>query len=392
MTSYRALAPLAVAFSIAAAPSASAHDPDWVADLVENVKPATVSISVKQAQAPAAAATPPQPFQLPPGTPFEDFFRNFRGDEGAQTPTPAPSSVGSGFVVDGDQCHIVTNRHVVEGGGEIKVTFPSGETYNATVLGTDAAVDLAVLDCDATQPVPEVSFGDSSRMREGSWVMAIGNPLGLSNSVSQGIVSYMGRDIGSGPYDDYIQTDTAINRGNSGGALFNKDGEVIGINTAIFSPNGGSIGIGFAIPSNLATGVVDQLIAHGEVRRGGFGAQISNISPEKATELGLADNKGVLVQGVVENGPAANAGLMTNDVITSFNGRTVTNTRELMRVVAETPIGSEVEVTYFRGGVEMTAAVTVADRKAVAEESEPAPVAPVQPGPAAPAPAPAPAP
>lgn len=391
--SFAPLAPLALAFSVVAAPPAAAHGPDNVADLVENILPATVSITTRSAAAQPNGA-PPTPFQLPPGTPFEDFFRDFNAPNGTppngggaapgpNAPAPqAPSSgAGSGFVVDGDECHIVTNNHVVEGSDSVTVTFSNGRTYNATVLGTDTAVDLAVLKCDADQPVPEVSFGDSSAMRIGDWVLAIGNPLGLSNTVTTGIVSQLGRELG-GTYDNYIQTDTAINRGNSGGALFNERGEVIGINTAIFSPNGGSIGLGFSIPSNTARGVVAQLIEHGEVRRGYLGAQIQNVPQDQVVALGLAEARGALVQAITPDSPAADAGLMAGDVITRFNGQDVGTIRELLQIIADTPIGAEAEVTYMRGGIEMTGLVTVGDRKAMeAEQPQPATAAPVLPAP-----------
>jgi len=388
MTSYRplaALAPLAIAFSIVAAPEAEAQAPANLPDIVEGILPGTVAISAKAGAQPAAATegqqTPQtQPFQVPPGSPFEEFFKRF-------APTPPDSeggtSIGSGYVINGQECLIVTNNHVVENGKEFSVEFPDGTTYKAELVGRDPALDVGVLRCkNEGVAVPEVTFGDSDALRVGQPVVAIGNPFGLSHTVTYGIVSALGRDIQAGPFDNFIQTDTAINRGNSGGALFNFDGEVIGMNTAIFSPTGGSVGIGFAIPANMVKPVVEQIIAHGEVRRGMLGVQISNMTPEKATELGLSSTYGAIVSGVTAGSPSAAAGLKAGDVILKFNGEQVDSTRELTRLAAGTEPGTQVEVTYLRDGREATTQITMGLRneeelrKAVTPDPKPVVPAP----------------
>ena len=258
-------------------------------------------------------------------------------------------SLGSGFIVDPSGL-VVTNNHVIEGADEVTVTLQDNTSLKATIVGRDERVDVALLKVKSDKPLPAVSFGDSDKERVGDWVLAIGNPFGLGGSVTAGIVSARGRDIRQGPYDDFLQTDAAINRGNSGGPLFNMNGEVIGINTAIYSPSGGSIGIGFAIPANMAKTVVDQLRDFGHARRGWLGVRIQQVTPDIAESLGLHDSGGAMVAGVNDGGPADQAKIRNGDIILKFNGQDVKEMRNLPRIVAETPIGQEVPVTIWRDG------------------------------------------
>lgn len=342
----------------AIAPVPFPNAPESFADLVERVMPAVVNISA------ATRADPGQRFlpQLPPGTPFEDLFEEFfnrRGGEGMpRMPQRRSNSLGSGFVIDPDGI-IITNNHVIGEADDIEVVFPDGRTLKATVIGKDAAIDIAVLKVENDGPLPYVPFGDSEGLRIGDWVVAIGNPFGLGGSVTAGIVSAQARNIDSGPYDNYIQTDAAINKGNSGGPLFNMRGEVVGINTAILSPTGGSVGIGFAVPTATAVPIIDQLQQFGETRRGWLGVRIQNIDDTTAEALGLDRPRGALVAGVDEAGPARAAGIETGDVIVRFDGRDVANSRELPRIVAATPVGKEVAVQVIRRGEEVTLPVMV---------------------------------
>jgi serine protease Do len=304
---------------------------------------------------------------VPEGSPFEDFFRDFMDRNQNGGPSPRQSqALGSGFVISEDG-FIVTNNHVIQGADEINIEFFSGEELKATVVGTDPNTDLALLKVEADEPLPFVPWGESDEMRVGDWVMAMGNPLGQGFSVSAGIVSARGRAL-SGSFDDYIQTDAAINRGNSGGPLFNLDGEVIGVNTAILSPNGGSIGIGFAMSSRVATNVIDQLQRFGETRRGWLGVRIQDVSDDVAEAIGLEEVRGALVTDVPE-GPSADAGMRSGDVILSFDGMEVNDTRELVQRVANTDIGKEVPVVVFRDGETQTLTVVLGRR----EEAEAVP-------------------
>ncbi|MGO4836575.1 trypsin-like peptidase domain-containing protein, partial [Rhizobiaceae sp. 2RAB30] len=262
--------------------------------------------------------------------------------------------------VDAEQGIVVTNNHVIADADEIEVNFSDGSKLKAELVGKDTKTDIAVLKVDPKlKKLTAVKFGDSDRMRIGDWVMAIGNPFGLGGTVTVGIVSARNRDIQSGPYDDFIQTDAAINRGNSGGPLFNMDGEVIGINTAIISPSGGSIGIGFSIPSKLAVGVVDQLRQFGETRRGWLGVRIQPVTDEIAESLGMKTPKGALVAGVIKGGPVDNGVVQPGDVIIKFDGKDVHEMRDLPRVVADSPVGKAVDVVIVRKGVEQTIKVTL---------------------------------
>jgi len=336
--------------------------PASVADLAEGLLGAVVNVStsqtIKGGEGPGAVPMP----QLPEGSPFQDFFDDFfknrRGDkDGGGTPQKV-QSLGSGFVVDAEKGIIVTNNHVIADADEIEVNFSDGTKLKATLAGTDTKTDIAVLKVDPkAKKLTAVKFGDSNKLRIGDWVMAVGNPFGLGGTVTLGIVSARNRDINSGPYDDFIQTDAAINRGNSGGPLFNMEGEVVGINTAIISPSGGSIGIGFSIPSELAAGVVEQLSEYGETRRGWLGVRIQPVTDEIAESLGMKSAKGALVAGVTKGGPVDNGSIQPGDVILKFDGKDVHEMRDLPRVVAESPVGKDVDVVLVRKGVEQTVKV-----------------------------------
>ena len=340
--------------------------PESFADLADKISPAVVNITTSTT---VAAGTGPNPI-VPEGSPFEDFFREFQDRNGPPGDRPRRSSaLGSGFVISEDG-FIVTNNHVIESADEITIEFFTGEELVAKVIGTDPNTDIALLKVEADAPLPYVSFGDSDTARVGDWVVAMGNPLGQGFSVSAGIVSARNRAL-SGSYDDYIQTDAAINRGNSGGPLFNMDGEVVGVNTAILSPNGGSIGIGFSMASNVVDKVVDQLKEFGETRRGWLGVKIQDVTPDVAEAIGIEAAAGALVTDVPE-GPAMDAGMKAGDVITSFDGGNVSDTRDLVRRVADAEVGKAVRVVVLRDGRTETLLVTLGRR----EEAE-APATPV---------------
>ncbi len=335
------------------APSALATGPQSVADLAERLSPAVVNISTSQKVARSPGSQPQVP-NLPEGSPFREFFEEFFDNQRKKGQQPrqrrrSVNSLGSGFVIDPAGI-IITNNHVIEGADEIIANFPDGTKLKAEIIGRDTKTDLAVLKVGPEQPLPAVPFGDSDKIRVGDWVMAIGNPFGLGGSVTLGIVSARNRNINAGPYDDFIQTDAAINRGNSGGPLFNMAGEVIGINTAIISPSGGSIGIGFSVPSATARGVIDQLREFGETRRGWLGVKIQSVGDDMVESLGLDRARGALVADVTATGPAEKAGIKPGDVITKFDGRPVDQMRDLPRLVAETPVGKKVAVEVMRKG------------------------------------------
>ncbi|MDO5370916.1 DegQ family serine endoprotease [Paracoccus sp. (in: a-proteobacteria)] len=339
--------------------------PQSFADIVEQVSPAVVNITTT-----AIVSRPVNQFPgLPPGSPFSDLFRDFGipGPGGPGSPfgdgpqmQQRSNALGSGFVVSSDGL-IVTNNHVIDGADEIEIEFYSGARLPATLVGTDPTTDIAVLKVEAENPLPFVSFGDSDAARVGDWVLALGNPLGQGFSATTGIVSAKSRAL-TGTYDDFIQTDAAINRGNSGGPLFNLQGEVIGVNTAILSPSGGSIGIGFSMASNVVKGVVDQLQEYGETRRGWLGVKIQDVSPDIAESLGLASEAGAMVTDVPP-GPAADAGIQAGDVITAFAGGEVEDTRDLVRRVAAAPVGEAVDVTVMRDGEPVTLQITLGRRE-----------------------------
>ena len=334
-----------------------ARGPDSVADVAEGLQDAVVNISTTQTLKGSAENTPSGPG--PKGSPFEEFFDDFFDDEDKDGLPRKVSSLGSGFVIDPSGL-VVTNNHVIEGADEIIINFTDGSKLKVVkILGHDPKTDLALLKVEPKKPLKAITFGDSSKMRVGDWVMAIGNPFGLGGSVTVGIISATKRDINAGPYDDFLQTDAAINRGNSGGPLFNMDGQVIGVNTAIISPTGGSIGIGFAVPSNSAVQVLDQLKQYGETRRGWLGVHVQNVTDEIAVSLGLQEPKGALVAKVSPDSPAATAGIQPSDVILKFDGQAIDNMRSLPRAVAATAIGKSVPVELMRKGQAVDLTVTV---------------------------------
>ncbi|WP_437176743.1 DegQ family serine endoprotease [Pseudoponticoccus marisrubri] len=329
--------------------------PESFAELAERISPSVVNITTSTT---VAGRGGPRGI-VPEGSPFEDFFREFQ-DRGQPNRPRRSSALGSGFVISEDG-YVVTNNHVIEGADEILVEFFEGFELPAELVGTDPNTDIALLKVDADEPLAFVPFGDSDTARVGDWVMAMGNPLGQGFSVSAGIVSARNRAL-SGTYDDYIQTDAAINRGNSGGPLFNMNGEVIGVNTAILSPNGGSIGIGFSMASNVVTKVVDQLKEFGETRRGWLGVRIQDVTDDVAEALGLDSAEGALVSDVPD-GPAKDAGMLAGDVIVSFDGVAVEDTRQLVRIVGNAPVGKTVRVVVNRDGTRETLRVTLGRRE-----------------------------
>ena len=371
--------------------------PESFADLAAKLLPAVVNISSSQSIAARGDRGSPDVPQFPPGSPFERFFRDFmernrppgsppganpspRGERNA--PTRRSQSLGSGFIVDPSGI-VVTNNHVIDGADEITVTLHDGATLKATLIGKDERTDIAVLKVVSDKPLAAVPFGDSDGARVGDWVLAIGNPFGLGGTVTAGIVSARGRDIQQGPYDNFIQTDAAINKGNSGGPLFNMAGEVVGINTAIYSQSGGSVGIGFSIPSNLAKNVVTQLRDFGRARRGWLGVRIQQVTPDIAESVGLKEPSGAMIAGVTDGGPAETAKIRNGDIILRFNGQEVRDMRGLPRIVADTEIGKQVPVVVWRDGKEITLQTKVGElpddpRVAAATPDKPAPVQPLE--------------
>jgi serine protease Do len=353
------LAGAAIALPALLSPAA-ARGPDAIADVAEKVIDAVVNISTSQSLGAKASPTP----QLPPGSPFEEFFDEFfknrrEGDRGGRGGSPRRvNSLGSGFIIDAAGI-VVTNNHVISEADEVHVILNDGTRLKAEVIGRDQKIDLAVLKVTPTKPLKAVNFGDSDKLRLGEWVIAIGNPFMLGGTVTAGIVSARNRDINSGPYDNYIQTDASINRGNSGGPLFNLEGEVIGVNTAIISPSGGSIGIGFAVPSKTVVAVIDQLRQYGETRRGWLGVKIQPVTEEIGEALNIKPARGTLIAGIDEKGPAKAAGIETGDVILKFDGKDIRETRDLTRMVADTPVDKEVEVVIIRKGKEEKKTVKV---------------------------------
>ncbi len=344
------------------------------APLVAKVKPAVVQIAVisvghenadAQDQDDNDGGAQQMP-NLPPD--IQRFFRQFGGQGGQggmqfrQQPQQEEHAQGSGFIID-PAGYIVTNNHVVDGATDVSVTLTDGSKYKAKVIGRDAKTDLALVKIDAGHALPYVAFGDSDTAHEGDWVIAVGNPYGLGGTVTAGIVSAHGRDIHSGPYDDFLQIDAPINPGNSGGPLFNQTGQVVGIDSAIYSPNGGSVGIGFAIPSNVAKTVVAQLRDHGTVARGWLGVSMQPLTPALAKAAGLSNSNGVMVDSVVDNSPAAHASVQQGDVITGFNGKPVTDARDLAMDVAGVASGTRAEMTVWRSGSSHTLSVTIGDEQ-----------------------------
>jgi serine protease Do len=386
-------APLLAVLLFATGPTAFARSaPDSFADLAEKLLPAVVNIATTTKITDANRGDPD----------LEELFRQFfdkqrrgqgqgqgqgqggdqngdqngdNGDQngdngGADAPPREVTSLGSGFIID-PTGYIVTNNHVIEGAEEITVRMQDNVEFKARLIGHDPKTDLALLKIDAPKPLPYVEWGDSDKARIGDWVLAIGNPFGLGGTVTAGIVSARQRDINAGPYDDFLQTDAAINRGNSGGPMFDVDGKVIGINTAIFSPSGGSIGIGFALPSSLAKGVIDQLRQYGHPRRGWLGVRIQSVTPELAEGLKMAKPMGALIAAVTDGGPADKAGIRQGDVVVKFNGQDIDEMRHLPRIVAETAFDTSVPVVVLRQGKEMTFQVKVGELDETAENKAP---------------------
>lgn len=358
---------LAVLILFSAMQATARPAPNGFADLAERLSPAVVNISTSQVLAPRDLEIP----GLPEDSPLKDFFDEFLEQQRRGGPQRV-QSLGSGFVIDPSGI-VITNHHVIDGADRIEVTFTDGTTLPAVVAGTDPKTDLAVLRVESDKPLPHVELGDSGRLRVGDWVIAIGNPFGLGGSVTAGIVSALNRDIHAGNYDDFIQTDAAINRGNSGGPLFNLDGEVVGVNSAIISPSGASVGIGFAVPASTVKPILAQILEYGETRRGWIGVRIQTVTPEIADSLGLGAARGALIAGVTADGPAAATGLEPGDVVLAFDGRNIATMRDLPRVVAEAKIGAAVDMQIFRDGETLTRKITVAQLEEESAAAEAAP-------------------
>jgi serine protease Do len=372
----------AAAPAVAVPPSIAAR-PQGFADLAERLLPMVVNISTTQTLKRTAGdnAQQGQGEQITPGSPLDDFFKDFMDRNNRPRRV---QSLGSGFVID-PTGYIVTNNHVIEGADEITVILSDGTSMPAKLIGRDEKTDLAVLKVNSKQPLHVAKWGDSDKARVGDLVMAIGDPFGLGGTVTTGIVSARNRDINSGPYDDFIQTDAPINRGNSGGPLFNMDGDVIGINSAIYSPSGGSVGIGFAIPSDSARNVIAQLQKTGKIARGWIGIRIQPVSDDIAQSVGLPKAEGALIAGMTQNGPAARAGMQNGDVVLFFDGKPVADNRALPRMVADAQIGKTVSIEVLRKGQHKTLPITVqklAEDEQVASADRPAkPGAPAKPSP-----------
>lgn len=353
--------------AVASPPGAGA--PASFADLADQLLPTVVNISSTQKLDAEAQSELPEMPDLPEGSPFQDFFNEYMKRHDGQTQAVPATSLGSGFIIDKDKGYIVTNNHVIKDAEEIRVTLHDNSIVNATIVGKDDKTDIALLQADLKgHDVGAASFGDSDAMRVGDWVMAIGNPFGLGGTVTAGIVSARKRDINAGPYDDFIQTDASINRGNSGGPMFNLNGQVIGINTAIFSPSGGSVGIGFAIPSAITKSVIDQLVKYGKTRRGWLGVRIQSVTDEIAESLNLDKAHGALVASVTASGPAEKSGVKPGDVILSFDGKDVTDMRALPRIVADSQIDAQAPMVVWRDGHKVAMSVKVGELEAAEEK------------------------
>jgi len=339
----------------------AAPAPESFADLSERLLPAVVNISTTQTLKNNERGGGEDGQQFPPG--FEEFFRDYLERNGRNPQEARPrkvTSLGSGFIIDASGL-VVTNNHVIDGADEITVTLQDQQAYKAELVGTDSRGDIALLRIKTPKPLTTVSFGNSDDMRVGDWVLAIGQPLGLGGTVTAGIISARSRDINAGSYDDFLQTDAAINKGNSGGPLFNLKGEVIGINTAIFSQSGGSIGIGFAIPANQAKKLVADLKQYGKTKRSWLGVRIQSVTDEIAESLGLKDKSGALVVDITPNTPASKAGIKTGDVILKFDGKDISESRRLSKMVSEAAVGREVDLEVLRDNKKMTIKVVLAE-------------------------------
>ena len=367
-----AIAAAAVAFI---APVSARNAPDSFADLAERLSPAVVNISTSQNVERKRTGD-----EIPWDELFPDQFQNKKGERSEEAPAPGgpggqggrtprrQTALGSGFIID-KAGYIVTNNHVIEDADQISVILTDDTVLEAKLIGRDEKVDIALLKVEAKKDLPFVNWGNSNTARVGDWVLAIGNPFGLSGTVTSGIISARARDIKAGQYDDFIQTDASINRGNSGGPLFNMDGQVIGVNTAIFSPSGGSVGIGFAASANLVRPVLDDLRKYGRTRRGWIGVQIQSVTEEIAQSLGLDKARGALISRVTENGPAVNAGIESSDIVLTFDGKPIDKMVELPRVVAETAIDKTVNVVLWRKGTQRTVKLTVGELRDGSEKA-----------------------
>jgi len=358
-------------------PAVARPAPDGFADLAEKLLPSVVNISSTQTikGREGRQESGPEMPMFPPGSPFEQFFKDFmnrnrqgqgQGGRGEPAPERKAQSLGSGFIIDPSGL-VVTNNHVIDGADEITVTLQDNTVMKATLVGRDESGDIALLRVTPEKPLPAVAFGDSDKARVGDWVLAIGNPFGLGGSVTAGIVSARGRNIHQGPYDFFLQTDAAINQGNSGGPLFDMDGHVIGMNTAIYSRSGGSVGIGFSIPSNMVKTVVAQLRDVGHPVRGWLGVRIQQVTPDIAESLGLKEATGAMVAGVTDDGPAEKAKIHNGDIILKFNGQDVKDMPSLPRIVAENEVGKQVPIVLWRDGKEVTVQATLAEKPSDAE-------------------------
>ncbi len=347
---------LAGLFAAAAPLAAQSRGPQSVAPIAEQLIEAVVNVSTSQAiRGPQGLPLP----SVPKDSPYHEYFDEFFQNRGHSIPDRMVSSLGSGFIIDGKEGLIVTNNHVIDGAEEIQVNLHDGTKLKAELVAKDIKTDIALLKVHPHKELKAVKFGTSANIRVGDWVMAIGNPFGLGGTVTVGIISAKARNINSGPYDDYLQTDAAINKGNSGGPLFNMDGEVVGVNTAIISPTGGSIGIGFAVPADTVAPVVQQLREYGEVRRGWLGVKIQSVTDDLSASLGIPANSGALIAAVTPDGPAAKGGLLAGDVITRFDNEQVSAMRSLPRLVAQAPINQQVDVEVMRKGEKKLLKVTV---------------------------------
>ena len=339
--------------------------PDF-SELAEELIPAVVSVSVMISR---ESINQPRAPQFPPGSPFEDFFKDFFERRGIPRNSPprqnrrSESAMGSGFIIDNKKGLIVTNNHVIANASSITVVLHDGTSLQAKLIGSDAKTDLALLKVETDIILKEVKWGNSNNIKVGNWAMAIGNPFGLVNTVTLGIVSAIARDINAGPFDDFIQTDAPINRGNSGGPLFNLDGDVIGVNTAIYSPSGGSVGIGFAIPAELAKNIVSQLQDHGKTIRGWLGVRIQTVTPDLAESLGLDKPYGALVASTIPGSPAEKAGILAGDIVLEFNNNEVTEMRKLPRLVADSKVNNEVDIVVWRDEKKLVLKVVIAEMK-----------------------------
>lgn len=357
-----------------------AHDrPDTFADLVEKLQPAVVNIStlqlIEHTQGPRRIP------ERPDGTPFDEFFDEFFGDrnqENGDAPPRRAVSLGSGYIIDASGI-VITNNHVIRDADEITVTLDNGDQFDAEIIGRDAAQDIAVLQIEADQELVALEFGNSDELRVGDWVLAIGNPFGLGGSVTAGIVSGLQRNLNAGNFDYFIQTDASINRGNSGGPMFNLDGQVVGMNTLIFSPTGGNVGVGFAIPSNDIASIVAQIREFGRARRGYIGVTINQVTEDIADSLGLAEARGAIIGNVVEGGPSEVAGLEPGDVIIRVNGQRVDTSAELPRIVSNVGVGEEVDVTVFRNGEEREFTIITVERPEPEQLASATPAVPERP-------------